>query len=218
MKYIVANWKAHFNLEELHAWIHEFSTLPLNKLVDEVEIIICPPYPFLHLINEKLYHSTIKIGSQDVSSLEPGAYTGEVVAESLIGIVDYAIVGHSERRSHFSESEEVIAKKCDRALKNHIRPILCVRNNSDVIYPSARLVAFEPVEAIGTDSNMPIEEVLKIRALLTLGAEQKFLYGGSVQQDNATEYLSSLDIDGVLVGGASLKPQELFSIALAAKV
>jgi triosephosphate isomerase len=217
MKYIVANWKAHFNLTEVHDWIHAFSALPLGKCEGKVEIIICPPFPFLHIVNEALYEPMIKIGAQDISQFSPGAYTGEVVAETLSGIVDYAIVGHSERRIQLNESDEMLAKKCERALAQHIEPILCVRNEQDIIHENVTFVAFEPVEAIGSGNNLPVEKVLETKKLLGISGHQKFLYGGSVKPDDASEYLSSPEIDGVIVGGSSLLPEEIFAIALAAR-
>lgn len=217
MKYIVANWKAHFDLTEAYHWLHTFAALPLEQLEGGVEVILCPPYPLLSIVNDILYDPFIKLGSQDVSQYEPGAHTGEVTAKTLSGIVDYAIVGHSERRSQYSESNEVIAAKCDRALAEHINPIICVRGSQDVIPKNCTFVAFEPIEAIGTSNNMPIADVLITKQNLHLSDTHVFLYGGSVTSQNAQEYLQSDKIDGVLVGSASLNPKELFAIALATK-
>lgn len=217
MKYIVANWKAHFTVEKLYTWLHHFSALPLKKCGENIEIIICPPFPFLQNVDEVLYDPIIKIGAQDVSQFTSGAYTGEVTAETLSGIVDYAIIGHSERRIHLHETDDHIKEKCERALEQHIQPILCVRNEQDLIHKNIPFVAYEPINAIGTGNNVDIEEVVNMKRILPLDKDTKFLYGGSVKPHDAAVYLSSPEIDGVLVGGSSLVPEELFNIALAAR-
>jgi triosephosphate isomerase len=217
MKYIVANWKAHFSLEEVQKWLHDFSALPLNKCEGKVEIIICPPFPFLEALSDRLYEPMIKIGAQDISQFTQGAHTGEVTAETLSGLVDYVIIGHSERRGQLGEADETIATKCERALEHNIQPILCVRGQQDAIHKTVQFIAYEPVEAIGSGENMPLNEVVTMKKSLSLAPEQKFLYGGSVKPDDAAIYLQSSDIDGVIVGGSSLIPDELFAIALAAR-
>ena len=217
MKYIVANWKAHFDLKEMHNWIRAFSHMPLKKCEHHVEIILCPPSPFISLINESLYEPFIKIGVQDVSRFPQGTYTGEVAATSYDGLVDYAIVGHSERREHLKETDDIIMEKCERAFEASIEPILCVRDNKDLIHKKVNFVAYEPVGAIGNGDNMPLAEVIAMKKHLKLSPDQKFLYGGSVHPENAAEYLASDEIDGVLVGGSTLKPDELFDITLAAR-
>lgn len=217
MKYIVANWKAHFDLKEMHNWIRTFSRMPLKKCEHYVEIILCPPSPFISLMNELLYEPFIKIGAQDVSQFPQGSYTGEVTAASYEGLVDYAIIGHSERRKHLKETDDIIQEKCERAFDSSIEPILCVRDNKDLIHKKVNFVAYEPVGAIGNGDNMPFAEVIAMKKHLKLSPDQKFLYGGSVHPENAAEYLASDEIDGVLVGGSTLKPDELFDIALAAR-
>ncbi len=217
MKYIVANWKAHFDLKEMNHWIRTFSRMPLKKCEKSVEIILCPPSPFITLISELLYEPFIKIGTQDVSQFPQGSYTGEIAASSYEGLVDYAILGHSERREHLKETDEIIHEKCERAFEATIEPILCVRDSKDIIHKKVNFVAYEPVEAIGNGDNMPLAEVVAHKKLLNLSTQQKFLYGGSVHPQNAAEYLTSDEIDGVIVGGSTLKPEELFAIALAAR-
>jgi len=217
MKYIVANWKAHFNTTEMHNWLHTFSGLPLNKCGQNVEIILCPPLPFLSLVSDALYDPMIKVGVQNVSHFEQGTHTGEVTADMLDGVVDYAIIGHSERRLEYHETNEMIEKKCESALNAHIQPILCIRGKDDVIFEHVHFVAYEPIEAIGSGNNMSIEEVIAVKKTLNLSPDQNFIYGGSVKAENASEYLLSDEIDGVLVGGSTLDPHELFAIALSAR-
>lgn len=212
MKYIVANWKAYFNLTQTHEWARTFSSLPLDVFIDKVTFIVCPPFPFIHVINELLYHPSVKIGAQDVSRFPEGPYTGEVTAQSLSGMVDYVIVGHSERRIHLKEDDKIIEEKCVMACSQGITPIVCVRNTADKIPDNVTFIAYEPVEAIGSGKNASLQEVLEIRKQLHISASHQFFYGGSVKADNAKDYLFPDEIQGVILGGASLEPKELFAI------
>lgn len=213
MKYIVANWKAHLGLSETKHWVDEFLTLPLDTLHDQVTLVLCPPHPYLAYLHEKIVHANIVIGSQDVSEFNSGAYTGEVPAQILSEYVTYAILGHSERRAHHNETDETVNKKSAQATQAGIIPIICVRGKADVIPPGAKFIAFEPEEAIGTGNNLALEDVKKMREEIGVTSEQKYLYGGSVNESNASVYLSNTGIDGLLVGGASLSPASLYKIA-----
>jgi triosephosphate isomerase len=125
MKYFVANWKANKNLKEAKEWLNEF--LKLYQPQENKMVIICPPFPLLTELRDKIYKvKNLKLGSQDLSFFEEGPYTGEVTAKTLQGIVDYALIGHSERRKYFKESSEIISKKIVFAKKYQIEPILCL--------------------------------------------------------------------------------------------
>ena len=221
MKYLVANWKAQMTLPLITEWVKEFRMLVENDkqvssaLTDKIfEIIICPPSPFiLYLKNHLADVPGIKIGSQSLSSKENGKYTGEVTAEALSGIVDYAIIGHSERRSHLQESEEIIKNQIDRAQESGIKQILCVRNTEDQIYEGVDIVAYEPTEAIGTGANAAVVDVLDMKKQLSLPTDVSFLYGGSADDKNMTEYLHTNEVDGFLVGTASLDPNRFYTMA-----
>jgi triosephosphate isomerase (TIM) len=215
MKYIIANWKANKTLLEATQWIKDF--IPeLEKLRDletKVTIIICPPFPLLSLLkNMTEEYDYIHIGAQDVSSSDAGPMTGEVSAKLLNSLVSYTLVGHSSRRMTFGETEEMIQNKITQAKKYAIEPILCVRNNEDMIYDEVSFVAYEPVAAIGSGNNEGVPETLAMKKQLNLKPGTKYLYGGSVKPDNTASYLQSPEIDGLLVGSASLDPHQFAAI------
>ena len=164
-------------------------------------------------------YSFIKVGSQDVSQFEEGTYTGEVTAKTLSGIIDYAIVGHSERRRNFNENKTVIERKITLLKKYLINPILCLGDSNDVVYEAVNFVVGEPPSAIssgtGFGANLPLDEVVNLRHQLKINS-QRFIYGGSVNEANARMYLENEYIDGVLPGGASLDPDRLYKIAKSA--
>ncbi len=206
MKYFIANWKANKNLAEVKDWINQFLKVYQPKL--DSTIIICPPSPFLTIIKQKINQiQNLKLGAQDISLYEEGAYTGETTAKSLAGLVDYVIIGHSERRKYFNETNETVAKKIALTNKYQIEPILCIRDESDWLKNSGvKIVAYEPVYAIGTGNNEPVNKVVNLKDKLQLSPNCSYLYGGSVNTNNIKDYVQSDKIDGFLVGGASLDP------------
>jgi triosephosphate isomerase len=214
MKYFIANWKANKNFQEVNSWIDSFFQQLQHWNNDgNVTIILCPPYPFIPLVRERVkIYPFIKIGSQDISMFNIGAYTGEVNAAMIKNIVNYAVIGHSERRTWFHETDEIIAMKIKQAQTHGIEPILCVRNEQDNVPQRIRFVAYEPVEAIGTGKNEDVKKVIEMKKKMNLPAGGKFLYGGSVDDLNAKIYFESGEIDGFLVGSASLNPTSFYRI------
>jgi len=208
-----------------------------------VERVICPPYIYLPAIHEILAGSDIALGAQDAFWQDSGAYTGEVSAAMLVGLARYVILGHSERRAMFGETDETVRKKVDAALVHGLRPIVCVGETLEeresgamaeilrrqiedglggVELPEDAIVAYEPVWAIGTGraaTGAIAEEACGlIRLLIAEGHGReaaggaRILYGGSVTAANIDEFLGEPDIDGALVGGASLKADEFSAI------
>ncbi|OGK25041.1 hypothetical protein A3A46_04215 [Candidatus Roizmanbacteria bacterium RIFCSPLOWO2_01_FULL_37_13] len=211
MKYFIANWKANKNLNEAVQWIDKFLTLPLRS--DSAKVVVCPPYPLIFPLKEKIKNTkNIYLGVQDISSFEFGSYTGEVSAKTLQGLVEYVIIGHSERRKYFNENTQTLFKKTQLAKTYGIEPILCIRDEKDAIPDRVQIVAYEPVYAIGTGNNESVKKVLEMKQKLNLPIPYSFIYGGSVNKDNASSYLDSSEIDGFLVGGTSLDPTEFFKI------
>lgn len=212
MKYIIANWKANSTYQDINVWMDEFSNNDFTS-VHDVEIILCPPFPFLTQVKEYVDDMPfVKIGSQDISQFSEGAYTGEITASMLQKIIDYAIIGHSERRSHFNETNELLEIKSQQAIQHDIKPILCVRNTMDLIPHNVNIVAYEPVESIGTGNNQSVEMVISVKHSLNIPPGTLFIYGGSVDETNAALYLNNSEIDGVLVGSASLDPKKFYDI------
>lgn len=217
---------------------------------ETVEMLVCPPFPYLADVVAELEGSHISVGAQNVSQHEAGAFTGECAASMLSDIgCDYVIVGHSERRALMGETSEIVAAKFVAALSSGLRPILCVGETLeereaghteavideqlDAVLQAAGVstfadcvVAYEPVWAIGTGrtaSPQQAEDVhAHIRARVAghdrqVADKLQILYGGSVKGDNAAGLFAMADIDGGLIGGASLKAEDFLAIARAAK-
>jgi triosephosphate isomerase len=205
--------------------------------IESVEKVLCPPFLYLHSVADRVRGTTILIGAQNCHWEDSGPYTGEISPAMLLGLVDYVIVGHSERRAYFNETDETVNRKVWAVLSHGLRPILCVgetREQRDVgeteevlrrqlrqglaqiELPQDFTVAYEPVWAIGTGlpatPEMAVESINIIRdELETLSNEAvastaRVLYGGSVTADNFGDFMRQPEIDGGLVGGASLDP------------
>jgi triosephosphate isomerase (TIM) len=245
--YLAANWKMHKTTEETERFLADF--LPRVPDSGGAEVVVCPPFASLQTAVEHCFQSRVRVAAQNMHEADEGAFTGEVSAPMLVDLgVDGVIVGHSERRQHFGESDEALARKVPAALGAGLEPILCVGENesqrdadeteavltrqveadlADV--PDARLsevvIAYEPIWAIGTGRTATPEQAQEaiafIRGLIeprsdTAAAAIRILYGGSVKPDNAAELISQPDVDGALVGGASLDPGDFAAIVEAA--
>ncbi len=212
MKYFIGNWKANKNYEEAGQWVQSFKAAYSPK--DDVTIGICPAYPFLGFIQMEIGGlKNVFVGAQTVSSHEEGSYTGEVTAKSLVGTVRFTIIGHSERRKTFGETDADLARKVEQAKKYGIEPIYCIRDDRDAIPVGVKFVAYEPVAAIGTGQNESAEKVLEMKKKMTLPQDCIFIYGGSVNDKNVGEYLATPEIHGFLIGKASLDPEAFLKIA-----
>ena len=237
---IAGNWKMNTTLGEAVELVnqirHGIVKTPL------VETIVCPPFISLAKLKEVLQGTSIKLGAQDVFYEEKGAYTGEISPGMLSDICEYVIIGHSERRTYFSETDEVVNRKLKAAIKHGLKPIMCVGENlaendsgatEAIIDRQVRhglrgieatdiLIAYEPLWAIGTGKAATAEFANKvlsfIRGLVKEIFDEKtasdipLLYGGSVNAGNISEFLSQSEINGALVGGASLKAEQFLSM------
>jgi triosephosphate isomerase (TIM) len=245
--FIAGNWKMHKTVAEAEAYIA--ALLPRVAAVDGVEIVVCPPFLALQALVDSARGSQVGIYAQTMHESDQGAFTGEVSAPMLAEIdVHGVILGHSERRQYFNETDKALQAKVPRALEAGLTPILCVgeteeeRERGDTErklrhqvqeglekVPAERLadvvVAYEPVWAIGTGLTATPEQaqdaIAFVRALIANrdkeAAEQvRILYGGSVKTDRAAELLTLPDVDGALVGGASLDPGDFAAIVEAA--
>lgn len=218
MKYFIANWKARKTLSQANQWLEVFlaKVKSNQKLLQDlqnniIKIIICPPIPFIFPLREKFGKEfNLSFGSQDVSRYDEGSYTGEITSKALFGLIDYVILGHSERRIYLDETNETILKKIELAKKYSIEPVLCVRNKEDVATRSLHFITYEPVHSIGTGLNESLEDILKVKKELNLTSDNSFFYGGSVNQNNINSYRESDEIKGFLVGTASLDPLDFY--------
>lgn len=221
MKFLVANWKMNGDLEFTDRLISAVGCIQTQH-----NIVICPPSPLLF----KFQNFPHKLGAQNCSYLESGALTGEISPLLLKALgCQYVIIGHSERRRSFNESNEDIYKKFRLLLRLNLIPIVCVGETLEqksqwqeilseqlVLFKneqnSEAIFAYEPVWSIGTGSTPTENEIHKrISAIKTI-VQGKVLYGGSVNQKNSSEILQIPSVDGVLIGGASLKIEEFTKI------
>ena len=235
-KVVAGNWKMHMTCASAEAYMKTF--LPLvESFPPDREVVIAPPFTAISTLASLLETSPIKLSSQNVHWEDKGAFTGEISPPMLLEHnVSYAIVGHSEPRKYFSESDEQINKRAVFAQSSGLTPIVCVgetleqreRGEADRVItrqveqglentdPSNLIVAYEPIWAIGTGKTCEAEDANKICSLIRklIGFDDVIIqYGGSVKPNNIDEIMSMSDIDGVLVGGASLDPISFARIA-----
>jgi triosephosphate isomerase len=211
---IVANFKSHMNESEAKLWIDE-----LSKHVDRIkgftnkQIIIAPPFTLLPLFKSALGEGGFTISSQNISPFDAGAFTGEVYGGQIRDFANYAIIGHSERRSNFKETDAVLEDKVELALRYGLKPIYCVQDKDNNIPQGVVIVAYEPVFAIGSGNPDTPENAEKVcRHLIGRNNNYIVLYGGSVTSDNVASFTKGGILSGVLVGGASLNPSEFIRI------
>lgn len=240
---IVGNWKMHLNTHQASLLLHKLSEkTPVRQ---GVQTVICPSVMSLQPLSLQINHRQFKLGAQNCYWRDEGAYTGEVSATMLRGLVDYVIVGHSERRHVFGEHDRDIRHKVQAAFRNGIKPILCVGETAHEKADGETLhvlhdqvvsgllnvtseeipgltIAYEPVWAIGSGQTVKPADLLQAaktirKQISALYGEKaassvRILYGGSVTSENASDFLNVAGVDGLLVGGASLKAEEFASI------
>lgn len=234
---IAGNWKMNKTADEALSFVRDIRT-GLNNIVS-VDSVVCPPFVSLPTVADALAATRIGVGAQNMHFAEKGAYTGECSASMLVPFCQYVIIGHSERRAMFAESDEAVNKKAKVALANDLVPIICVgesleQNEAGETHGfvsgqvkaaleglSAEevakcIIAYEPIWAIGTGKSATATDAGRIIGLTVRGAvadrfgeetaqQVRIQYGGSANADNIADYMRQPDIDGALVGGASLK-------------
>jgi len=243
-KLIAANWKMYKTPTETTAFLEDFLLLVADHTRDE--IVVCPPFVDLHAAVDAVRGSNVAVGAQNVHWAKEGAFTGEVSAPMLTAIgVTHAIIGHSERRQYFAESDDMVNRRLETALEHGLTPIVCVGEvleereaglTEDVLRrqctrafhgisarKAAKLtIAYEPVWAIGTGKTATPPMAAEAHAVIRHEAAKAFgdefaealriLYGGSVKPENASALMAESEIDGALVGGASLDARSFAQI------
>ncbi|EKD86321.1 MAG: triosephosphate isomerase [uncultured bacterium] len=215
---IAANWKSNKTKNEARNWIFEVSR---QEFPDNLEIVILPPFTLLDFLDSfiKANNLKFKLGAQDISPFGLGAYTGEVNASQVKEFASYVLIGHSERRKNFSESDEQINQKIQQAESLDLIPIVCVSDVSqleDLKSEKEMVIAYEPPGAISTsgpgakaeDPDSVLEFVRKIKEK----NPARVIYGGSVGADNVKDYTGLDNIEGVLVGGKSLDAESFINL------
>jgi triosephosphate isomerase len=243
---VAGNWKLNGSIESITALVEGIKA-GMDQ-VQNAEVVVCAPYVYLPMVAEMLEGTDIGLGSQDVSDQDSGAYTGEVAGSMLKEFgVTYSIVGHSERRSLYGESDELVARKFAAARRAGLTPILCVGETREereagvteqvvarqldavidlegVDAFADSVIAYEPVWAIGTGLTATPEQAQEVHAFIRgklAGLKQevadkvRIQYGGSMKPGNAAELIGQADIDGGLIGGASLQAADFLAICAA---
>lgn len=243
---IVGNWKMHHNTHQasllLHHLTHEITS------TTNVEVVLCPNFLALQSLSLQVDRKKFRLGAQNCDWHDEGPYTGEVSATMLYGVAEYVIIGHSERRHTFHETDAVIRRKVQAVIRNKMKPILCIGETAreraegetahvlhdQIVSGLANVtsdeikrivIAYEPVWAIGTGQNAMPDDVKKAIAMIRkqisalygkeAAEEVRILYGGSVNPDNAADYLAQDGVGGLLVGGASINAHSFSSIVAA---
>lgn len=235
MKYLICNLKANKTKDEMIDYEKELSSI---KVSSDIELVICPSTPFLWLFQNENY----KIGSQDISKFDSGSYTGEITAEQLSSLnVQYALIGHSERRTYLYEDESTIIEKIKKSYHNHIQPIYFIGETKEEKIASLTkevlenkithimnevpeykrekmLIVYEPIWAIGTGETPSIKDISKSIFYIKEIIKKKYnltlpvLYGGSVNDNNIIELSSLKEIDGLVLGESAKNSQSIKEI------
>lgn len=213
--FIISNWKSNKTESEAKEWLQELNDLQLTINKEEKEIIICPPFTLLSFVRQSIVKSqlSLAVGAQDISQFDEGAYTGEVNGKQIKQFADIVLIGHSERRINFKEDDKTLEEKVSMANKFELTPIYCVQNKDDKVPSEVKIVAYEPISAIGTGNPDTPENADQVAKYLKDHTQvTAVLYGGSVTKNNVMEFTRMPNIDGVLVGGASLNAKEFYEI------
>ncbi|MBI4757534.1 MAG: triose-phosphate isomerase [Chloroflexi bacterium] len=240
---IAGNWKMNTNIQEALTLVDEMLS-PLDG-IKGVEKVLCPPFVSLQAVGSKIAGTSVRLGAQNMYFQEKGAYTGEISPAMLAGLCHYVILGHSERRQHFGETDELVNRKVQAAVSHKLVPVICVgeslaQNEEGLTNSVVRLqvkaalqglspddvknvvFAYEPIWAIGTGkaaTGQGANAVIGLIRATVAGLYDRqtaqglrIQYGGSVTATNIAEFIRQPEIDGALVGGASLKAEEFLRI------
>ena len=244
---VAGNWKSNELFSQADELINDIAEGLREFDNTDVDVIVCPPFPYLELVGDASEDVEFFVGAQNVSKFDNGAFTGEVSAKMLQSMnIDYCIVGHSERRKYSNETNQDVAEKVNKLLEADINPIVCVGESLeqreagthfelirsqvseglfhlDCEQIKRTVIAYEPVWAIGTGKTATKEQAQEVHAFIRAMLAEKYsddvaqevsiLYGGSCNAKNARELFAQTDVDGGLIGGASLKAADFIEIA-----
>ncbi len=243
---VAGNWKMNLNYEEGLSLFSEIVNMVKDEVVGDQEVVVCSPFIHLNSIAKLSSGDKVSVGAQNIHQAESGAYTGEISAAQVKSVgATYVILGHSERRAYFGETDEVLAQKVDAVLKHQLKPIFCIGETKEeresgsffavlqsqlekgLFHLNATefaqiVLAYEPVWAIGTGLTASPEQAQEVHAFIRASLAKQYgedvaesstiLYGGSCNPSNASTLFAQKDIDGGLIGGASLKSRDFVDI------
>lgn len=219
---IAGNWKSNKTIIEAEEWLRELRTqnLELNDQRKGITLVLCVPFTLLHFLHDQIkqLNMPIALGSQDVSPYPEGAYTGEIASRQIKEFADWVIIGHSERRNYFGETDALLKQKVEQAKAGGLKVIYCVPDGNTPIPTGVDVAAYEPVWAIGTGKADTPENagsvIARIKQTFRVGT---VLYGGSVTPTKVASFVTHPAIDGVLPGGASLEAETFIGIVRACR-
>lgn len=221
--YILGNWKSNKTVAEAADWIKEFASLWKKQPPDtsRVQVVLFCGYIHLPVLASLVALSPVKLvlGVQNISAYPAGAYTGEICANQVSEFARFALIGHSERRRLFAETNVVAAEKIKRVIEAGMESVYCIQEESMNMPDVCNIIAYEPVWAIGTGKPAAPEHASEVAAKIIAQAKRnvKVIYGGSVTPDNVHTYAAMLHISGVLPGGASLNAKTFYSLIINAQ-
>jgi triosephosphate isomerase len=207
---IAGNWKSNKTTAEALRWLQDFKN-HIGSIPPYITVVLCAPFTLLYTVKEeiKVHSLPLMLGAQNVSPFPDGAETGEESARMVHDLADWVIIGHSERRKNFGETDEVLFKKVVQAKAAGLKIIYCVPDNHTGIPHGVDVVAYEPVWAIGMGkADTPKNANMVITNIKATSQVPRVIYGGSVTAANVASFVSQPSIDGVLPGGASLDPEK----------
>ena len=220
MKYLIGNWKANKNLSEVEEWFRVIASLYISKKKDwsdNLVVVVCPPFIYLEQAKRlvKKYNLPFKLGTQDISPYDNGAFTGEVTARQIKEFAEFVLIGHSERRKNFKESDDMLAEKVKQANGFRLQIVYCVPDEKAVIPEGVSIVAYEPVWAIGSGQTDTPGNAGRIASTIKKDNHIKsVIYGGSIKPENIAGFWESVFLDGVLPGGSSLNADSFWQMIL----
>jgi len=214
-RFLIGNWKSNMTIVETKEWFQVFSSHTVQRpLSQEVSVILCVPFTVLAKAKEIIEkeHLAIHLSSQDVSPFGKGPYTGEISAEMIAELATHVLIGHSERRQYFGETDEELSYQVLQAKSAGLTVIYCVSSKEERIPGNIDIVAYEPIDAIGTGKPEDASHVSAICQTIHDIVKLPVIYGGSITGGVVGPYIQNSSVRGLLIGGASLDPRAFFDI------
>jgi len=221
--FIAGNWKSNKTITEAKEWLNQFvvHSSPFLGTINSTTVVALVPFVALLPLHEEIQQKNIRLllGAQNISKFDEGAFTGEVTGKMVKEVAEWVIIGHSERRKYFNETDADLALKVEKARAAGLKVIFCVPDDKTPVPASSDVVGYEPVWAIGTGkTDSPENANAVVSSIKQKTGATTVIYGGSVTAENVASFVTTPSIDGVLPGGASLDPEKFSRLINAASV